>query len=68
MLKFLISIANYQTPIAMVIGEPIPVKQVANPTEAQVDELHQKFIEALQSLFDEYKSTVGWQHKKLEII
>lgn len=59
-----------QVPITMVIGEAIEVAQVDNPTEEQIDELHQRFMVALRDLFDEYKHKVkgGWQNKQLHIV
>jgi 1-acyl-sn-glycerol-3-phosphate acyltransferase len=60
----------YQVPITMVVGEPIPVDRVAQPTEQQIDELHQRFMDEVVKLFDEYKGRVAgnWKDRKLEII
>ena len=51
----------------MVIGEPIHVTQCSKPTPEQIEELHQKVIEAVQDLFDQHKGSFGWDHKQLEI-
>jgi hypothetical protein len=37
------------------VGAPIEVTKIANPTNEQIEELHGKFVQALISLFDEYK-------------
>ena len=57
----------YQHPITMVIGEPIHVAQCSKPTPEQIEELHQRVIEAVQDLFDQHKGSFGWDHKQLEI-
>lgn len=38
-----------------VAGDPIDVEKVEKPTPEQVDALHQKFVEELRKLFEEYK-------------
>jgi 2-acylglycerol O-acyltransferase 2 len=60
----------YQVPITMVIGEPMEVEQVDNPTEEQIDQLHARFVVELQKLFDEYKHKVGgnWHNKQLHVV
>jgi len=58
----------YQHPLMMVIGKPIEVKQVAEPTNEQINELHEKFCAELKELFDRNKEQFGWGHKQLEIL
>jgi 2-acylglycerol O-acyltransferase 2 len=43
-------------PITTVVGTPIEVTKLENPTNEQVEELHDKFVQALVALFDEYNS------------
>jgi len=43
-------------PVISVIGEPIPVEKVEQPTEEQISELRQKYIEALKAM---YKKEIG---------
>lgn len=43
-------------PITTVIGSPIPVSQVENPSRDQVSELHQLFCERLVELFETEKN------------
>jgi len=57
----------YQHPVTMVIGRPIQVQQVSQPSEEQVNELHALFIQRLKDLFDEFKGHCGWDDKQLEI-
>ncbi|CAK0786261.1 hypothetical protein CVIRNUC_009474 [Coccomyxa viridis] len=56
--------------IISLVGAPIPVQQVENPTQEQIDELHAKFTVALQKLFDNNKHVLGplWAKKKLHVI
>jgi 2-acylglycerol O-acyltransferase 2 len=37
------------------VGTPIEVTKLENPTNEQIEELHDKFVQALVALFDEYK-------------
>jgi 2-acylglycerol O-acyltransferase 2 len=45
-----------QIPLVTVIGAPIEVTQKDQPTQADVDELHDKFCAELKSIFDTHKS------------
>ncbi|PIO63775.1 diacylglycerol acyltransferase, partial [Teladorsagia circumcincta] len=49
----------YRKPIDTVVGAPIPVKKVANPTQEQIDELHELYMEKLNDLFEEHKQRFG---------
>ena len=42
-----------------VVGSPLQIDRVANPTEDQIDEVHQKYVDHLVSLFEAHKSTYG---------
>lgn len=48
-------ILPYQVPITTVVGKPITLPKVENPTQELVDEYHQIFIKELTNLFDKYK-------------
>ena len=37
------------------VGTPIPIQKVPEPTEEQINELHQKFTEELAALFETKK-------------
>ena len=39
----------------MIVGKPIHVDKVENPTQEQIDKLHQQYMEGLQKLYDDYK-------------
>lgn len=38
-------------PIESVVGSPIPVEQIVNPTEKDINQLRERYIEALRALF-----------------
>lgn len=42
-------------PITTVVGAPIDAVQNGAPTNEQIDELHEKFVDALQKLFEDHK-------------
>ena len=42
-------------PLVTVVGKPIAVKRTPNPSEKEIENLHKQYLEALQSLYDEYK-------------
>ncbi len=45
----------FRNPIYTVVGKPIDVKKVENPTKQQIEELHELYISELEKLFDEHK-------------
>ncbi|KAM8953506.1 2-acylglycerol O-acyltransferase 1 [Pelodytes ibericus] len=56
----------YRMPIHTVVGRPIPVTQTSHPTQEEIESLHQKYLKALQELFEENKGKYGIpEHKSL---
>ncbi|MBN3312695.1 DGAT2 acyltransferase, partial [Atractosteus spatula] len=49
----------YRTPITTVVGKPIPVPQVSCPSQETVEQYHQLYMEALETLFHTYKTRCG---------
>lgn len=49
----------YRKPINTVVGRPIPVHQTPHPTQEQIEELHQTYMEELRKLFEEHKGKYG---------
>ncbi|XP_036894291.1 2-acylglycerol O-acyltransferase 2 [Sturnira hondurensis] len=45
----------YRRPINTVVGKPIEVQQVTQPSQEQVDELHQHYMDELCKLFEAHK-------------
>ena len=58
--------------VSLVLGEPIQTGQqnggpMENPPDEAVDELHAKYLEGLNQLYEEYKGVAGRPQGKLEI-
>lgn len=49
------------------VGPPLQMPTIAEPTSAQIDEWHAKYVTALVDLFDAHKAEVGQPDAKLEI-
>jgi len=49
----------YSKPITTIVGEPITVPKVAEPTQDVIDMYHAMYIKSLRSLFDKYKTRCG---------
>jgi len=47
-------------PMRLIIGEPIPVTRVPQPTEEQVNELHKKYFDSLEALIEKHKVECGY--------
>ncbi|XP_054432158.1 2-acylglycerol O-acyltransferase 2 [Pteronotus mesoamericanus] len=45
----------HRRPITTVVGKPIEVKQVRQPSQEQVDKLHQHYLNELYNLFEAHK-------------
>ncbi|KAJ6664789.1 hypothetical protein lerEdw1_005761 [Lerista edwardsae] len=49
----------YSTPITTVVGEPITIPKIENPSLKQVDFYHSLYMSSLIKLFDKYKAKFG---------
>ena len=47
----------YRRPVNIVVGRPIPVVQARRPDPADVDALHERYVEELLRLWDDWKDT-----------
>ena len=45
--------------ISLVVGEPINVEKIEEPTSEQIENLHAKYVEELQKLYDKYNPVYG---------
>jgi len=64
--QYSFGILPHRRPINVVIGSPIPVeKAIECPTDAQVNELHQKYMKALEKLYYDYNDKYGNANMKL---
>jgi 1-acyl-sn-glycerol-3-phosphate acyltransferase len=57
-----------RVPITVVCGEPITCPLLENPTKEQVDEYHQKMLDAYQQVFDKHKEAYGWEKRELKFV
>lgn len=51
--------------ITMLIGRPIVVEKVKDPTDAQIDAVHQRLLGEMAELFDTHKAALGWSQRTI---
>lgn len=49
----------YSTPITVVVGSPISVERVENPSKEQINKLHSEYAQKLRELFYEHRDVCG---------
>ena len=54
--------------ITMVIGSPLIVEKVSEPTDEQINVVHSTFKERVVQLFDIHKASYGWKDKLIKIL
>jgi hypothetical protein len=54
-----------RSPITAVMGDPIVVPHVPQPSDAQIDEWHAVFVARERELFEKHKAAYGWGDKQL---
>eukprot|EP00995_Heteronema_vittatum_P013601 NODE_981_length_1113_cov_303.450188_g679_i0.p1 GENE.NODE_981_length_1113_cov_303.450188_g679_i0~~NODE_981_length_1113_cov_303.450188_g679_i0.p1 ORF type:complete len:340 (-),score=89.73 NODE_981_length_1113_cov_303.450188_g679_i0:93-1055(-) len=52
-------------PVGLVVGQPLAVSKVENPTAEMVDALHQEYCTALMALYEKHKAAYNHGHRKL---
>lgn len=60
------SLKNYFK-LKFLVGKPIDVSQVDEPTNEQIDALHNTYVESLKILFEQNKLKYGAQDLELNI-
>eukprot|EP00899_Mesostigma_viride_P029039 jgi/Mesvir1/931/Mv17489-RA.1 len=55
----------YHRPIKMVLGKAIPVVQMDEPTQEEVDRLHALFVKHVEELYEKHRPE--WEHRPLSI-
>ena len=54
--------------LLVVVGTPIPVERVAEPTAAQVDALHALYTKELRALFARWRAHAGYAESEQLVI
>ena len=54
-------------PLETVIGAPVAVPTITDPTDAQVVEARDRYVTALTALFEAHKARYGCEQLKLKI-
>ncbi|XP_050942292.1 diacylglycerol O-acyltransferase 2D isoform X3 [Cucumis melo] len=58
----------YRRQMHVVVGRPIEVKKNPNPTSDEVLDLHGRFVEALENIFERYKGQLGYDNLQLNVL
>ncbi|XP_059677275.1 2-acylglycerol O-acyltransferase 2 [Gavia stellata] len=67
--QYSFGLVPYRRPICTVVGKPIPVQRKCRPSEEEVDQVHQKYLNELCKLFEEHKAKYNVpEDKHLEFI
>ena len=53
--------------ITVVVGRPIHVNKIEEPTKDEIENLHSKYVQELQNLYDEYNPAYGDLNVTLKI-
>jgi len=53
-------------PLTTVVGKPIQVTRIENPTQEQIDQLHKVYVNELTALFEEHKDKY-LNNKKIDL-
>ncbi|CAM6113549.1 unnamed protein product [Calypogeia fissa] len=57
----------YPHPMYFVVGKPIEVEKISDPSKEQVIALQEKFIKAMGELFERHKSRAGYSNYTLHV-
>lgn len=66
--NFNFGLIPFRTPIMVVVGPPLEVPHIPKPTEDDIKYWHQKYVDALQELYNEYKVVYDVGAKELQLI
>ena len=56
---FRFGLLPYRKPINVVVGAPIKVQKISNPSKEDVENMHTTYINELQKLYDKYNPIYG---------
>ncbi|XP_077552101.1 2-acylglycerol O-acyltransferase 2-like isoform X1 [Haemaphysalis longicornis] len=58
----------FRNKITTVVGKPIRVDKKEDPTEEEVDQLHEEYVASLRQLFENHKEQCGFKERTLRIV
>ena len=64
---FRFGLVPYRKPIHVVVGTPIQVTRIENPTREEIESMHETYVKELQKLYDKYNPIYGDVNVKLAI-
>lgn len=50
-----VPVLGHQPPLSLAVGTPIEVQKTSNPSQEEVDGLHQRYLKELSRLFEAHK-------------
>ena len=65
--QYSFGILPYRRPLTLVVGAPLAVEKVAEPSREQINLLHRRYVSALVALYEEYNPVYGDKNVVLEI-
>jgi hypothetical protein len=51
-----------------VLGKPIQVAKIENPTQEDIDKAHQQYVDELVRIFNKYKKQYGYGDQQLQVL
>jgi len=68
MFQYSFGIIPQRSPITTVVGAPIPVDKILDPTQSDIDDLHTKYVNALTELFYTHRDKYASPDAELNIL
>ncbi|CAE7471107.1 Dgat2 [Symbiodinium sp. CCMP2456] len=59
---------KYPDPVRIVVGKPLAMPRIPDPSKADVAEHHSKYVEELCMLFERHKASAGYPDSSLQIV
>lgn len=58
----------YARPVTTIVGKPLPMPKIENPSPQTLDKYHAVYISALRNLFDQHKTKFGFSETQELVI